>query len=52
MDFLSLAEKEKGKNINSDGLNLARVSPIQAEHTRARPRWRLCTKDPDCSNNS
>jgi hypothetical protein len=35
MDFLSLGGKEKRKSINSDGLNLARLSPIQAERARA-----------------
>jgi hypothetical protein len=35
MDFLSLVRKEKRKSINSNGLNLARVSPIQAERARA-----------------
>jgi hypothetical protein len=38
MDFLSLVEKRKRKSVNSDGLNLARVSPIQAERARARAR--------------
>jgi hypothetical protein len=35
---LCLAEKEKGKSINTNGLNLARVSPIQGERARSRAR--------------
>jgi hypothetical protein len=38
MDFLSLAEKRKRKSVNRDGLNLARVSPIQADRARACAR--------------
>jgi hypothetical protein len=35
MDFLNLAEKEKGKALNSNGLDLARAGPRQAEYARA-----------------
>jgi hypothetical protein len=38
MNFLSLAEKEKGETINNNGLNLARASPRQAKHAHARTR--------------
>jgi hypothetical protein len=31
MDFQSLVEKEKGKSINSDGLNLTQVGPSQSK---------------------
>ena len=46
MDFLILAEKEKGKAINSDGINLARAGPREAERAPARPLCRICTGDP------
>jgi hypothetical protein len=36
MDFLNLVEKEKGKALNSNGLDLAWVGPWQAERARAR----------------
>jgi hypothetical protein len=39
MDFLILAEKEKGKAINSDGINLARAGPREAERAPARARY-------------
>jgi hypothetical protein len=39
MDFLNLAEKEKGKALNSNGLDLARASPRQAERAHARARF-------------
>jgi hypothetical protein len=31
MDFQSLVEKEKGKSINSDGLNLTQIGPSQVK---------------------
>jgi hypothetical protein len=46
MDLLSLAEKRKGKGINSNGPNLARASPLQVERARARPRCQIYTGDP------
>jgi hypothetical protein len=38
MDFLSLAEKEKGKKMNSDGLKLAQFGPRTGESAPARTR--------------
>jgi hypothetical protein len=36
--FPKSGRKRKRKSINNNGLNLARVSPIQAERARARAR--------------
>jgi hypothetical protein len=38
MNFLSLAEKEKGKKMNSDGLKPASVGPHTGESAPARAR--------------
>jgi hypothetical protein len=37
-NFSNPGRKRKRKSVNSDGLNLARVSPIQAECARACSR--------------
>jgi hypothetical protein len=46
MISLILVEKEKAKCINSNGLNLTRAGPRQAERDRARPRCLFCTEIP------
>jgi hypothetical protein len=37
--------------MNSDGLKSAQSGPKPVKRARVRPRWRLCTEDPDYSNN-
>jgi hypothetical protein len=49
MDFTNYKEKEKGKQFNMVGLNLAQTGP-RTEETRPRPRVRLCTKTPGALN--
>jgi hypothetical protein len=49
MDFLSLAEKEKGKKMNSDGLKLAQFGPHTGKS--AGVRCSLCTEDHSGLNN-
>jgi hypothetical protein len=45
---LALAEKEKEKDMNSSGPNLAQVGPSTGDTTplraRARLRWQICTE--------
>jgi hypothetical protein len=38
MNLLSLAEQEKGKKVNSNGLKLAQVGPRTGESAPARAR--------------
>jgi hypothetical protein len=48
MDFLNLVDKEKGKALKSNGLDLARAGP---RHAKACPRCLLCTGVPSCLKN-